>query len=279
MAKNHLGVTYPYFVCAGRHSKRTACERRAMPIDIVEALVEQHYHSVQPTEEVLAGVREVMREEITANRSHIAHERTLQDKRTKQLETERQKLLDAYYAGAVPIDLMKQEQTRIATELDAATRRLGALSLDLAQAEANLEAALKLAGNWYGVYRASRPTERRQLNQAIFERIEVRADGAMVHAFTQPFEDLLDTPGDISEDSQPGTVRYRRSRPQHFSQPDADLSGRVSVELKRRERHPAKKQRRPRENPQASGLSVITLVGRPGLEPGTCGLKVRCSTR
>ncbi|MCL2424041.1 MAG: recombinase family protein [Micrococcales bacterium] len=30
-AKNRHGIVYPYFICAGRHSRRTACTRQAMP--------------------------------------------------------------------------------------------------------------------------------------------------------------------------------------------------------------------------------------------------------
>ena len=34
-------------------------------------------------------------------------------RRIRKLEDERTKLLDGYYAGAIPLELMKHEQTRI----------------------------------------------------------------------------------------------------------------------------------------------------------------------
>lgn len=39
-AKNRYGVIYPYYVCLGRHQKRTACTRKAMFVTKIEELVE-----------------------------------------------------------------------------------------------------------------------------------------------------------------------------------------------------------------------------------------------
>ncbi|TXG90638.1 hypothetical protein DW322_10980 [Rhodococcus rhodnii] len=46
-AKNRHGNVYCYFVCSGRHSKRTDCTRQAMLIDDVEKLIEDYYTRVQ----------------------------------------------------------------------------------------------------------------------------------------------------------------------------------------------------------------------------------------
>lgn len=57
-AKNRHGSIYPYFVCAGRHAKRTACTRRAVLIEDVERRIEDHYDHVGLTpaqREALAG--------------------------------------------------------------------------------------------------------------------------------------------------------------------------------------------------------------------------------
>ncbi|MDR8020021.1 zinc ribbon domain-containing protein [Nesterenkonia aerolata] len=58
-AKNRHGNVYPYFVCSGRHSKRTDCTRGAILIEDVEQLVENYYHHVQITaadKEALGGM-------------------------------------------------------------------------------------------------------------------------------------------------------------------------------------------------------------------------------
>ena len=46
-AKNRYEITYPNFVCVGRHHKRTACTRKAMLLSVVEELVEDFYAEVQ----------------------------------------------------------------------------------------------------------------------------------------------------------------------------------------------------------------------------------------
>ncbi len=46
-AKNRHGNVYCYFVCSGRHSKRTDCTRQAMLIEDVEKLVEDYYRRIQ----------------------------------------------------------------------------------------------------------------------------------------------------------------------------------------------------------------------------------------
>ncbi len=58
-AKNRHGNAYCYFVCPGRHSKRTDCTRQAILIEDVEKLVEGYYTRVQITpaqQDALAGM-------------------------------------------------------------------------------------------------------------------------------------------------------------------------------------------------------------------------------
>ncbi|WP_454159287.1 recombinase zinc beta ribbon domain-containing protein [Microbacterium lacticum] len=58
-AKNRHGNVHCYFVCSGRHSKRTDCTRQAMLIEDVEKLVEDYYSRVQITpaqQDALAGM-------------------------------------------------------------------------------------------------------------------------------------------------------------------------------------------------------------------------------
>jgi len=43
IAKNRHGNVYCYFVCSGRHSKRTDCTRQALLIEDVEKLIEDYY--------------------------------------------------------------------------------------------------------------------------------------------------------------------------------------------------------------------------------------------
>jgi DNA invertase Pin-like site-specific DNA recombinase len=144
-ATGKTGIVYPYFVCQGRHEKRTTCMRRAMRIDYVEALIEAHYYNVQLPHVLADGLREMLMREIRQNRQAADTERVYEQTRRQRLEERRRKLLEGYMAGAVPVDLLKEEQRRLTTELDASLERLKALEVEFETVERNLNEALRLA--------------------------------------------------------------------------------------------------------------------------------------
>ena len=189
--RGRRGKVYPYFICLGRQQKRTECSQRAVLIETVEQQVEDHYETVQPSAELLAQLRDLILDEMLLQQAAAQQERDVQERRKSQLVDEQAKLLQAHYAEAVPLDLMKKEQKRIETELVAIDDRLRATSLRFEEVEANLSRALALAENWTAAYRDSGPTIRRQMNQAIFKKIYVDDEGGVTSEFSEPFELLL----------------------------------------------------------------------------------------
>ena len=61
-----------------------------------------------------------------------------------ELGAQRQKLLDAHYAGAIPLDLPKSEQERIAGQLTRIQDQLTSLDANFEQARAVLADTLDL---------------------------------------------------------------------------------------------------------------------------------------
>ena len=47
-ARGSKDVIYPYFLCSGRHTKRTDCQRKAMFVPDIEAAVEDYYRTMKP---------------------------------------------------------------------------------------------------------------------------------------------------------------------------------------------------------------------------------------
>ena len=189
--RGRRGKVYPYFICLGRQQKRTECSQRAILIETVDALVEEHYDTVQPSNELLGQLRNLILDEMLLQQTSAEQEHHVQERRRTQLLDEQAKLLQAHYADAVPLDLMKSEQKRINTELAAIEERLRATSLRSEEVEANLNQALALAENWAAAYRDAGPTIRRQMNQAIFKKIYVDDEGGVTSEFSEPFELLL----------------------------------------------------------------------------------------
>jgi site-specific DNA recombinase len=63
-------------------------------------------------------------EELTNLRLGTERERRIQERRLVGIEADRKKLLDAHYADAIPLDLLRSEQERLTRELDTVERRL-----------------------------------------------------------------------------------------------------------------------------------------------------------
>ena len=93
--------------------------------------------------------------------------------RRTNLEDERRRLLKAHYAGAVPLELLKEEQDRLGRELAGIQRQLDAYQADAKLVRAHVEQALDLLEDCYRLYMAAPDHLRKQLNQVFFERVLV----------------------------------------------------------------------------------------------------------
>ena len=106
--------------------------------------VEEHYARVQLSPEQRQAVRAFVVETLTDAKRTTQEEVSRQEGRIQQLIAERDKLLQAYYAGAVPLDQLKQEQGRIGQGLAEAERLLANCSADLAATRQRLDETLEL---------------------------------------------------------------------------------------------------------------------------------------
>ena len=238
MSKNRHGTVYPYFICVGRQMKRSDCKQKAVLIDVVECLVEQHYADVQLPAEAAGRVRDALLNQLASQQANAEHERTFQQQRLHRLATERKKLLEAFYNDSVPADLLKAEQARITSEMEHAKRRLSALSAEFDVIETNLNVAIEFAKHCQQAYLSGTPKVRRELNQAIFEKIYVHEEREVTSQMVEPFRTLMGT-------------ELRKS---------TDLS--ESTEETTKPRHLA----------GVGGLRVDYMVGAEGLEPPTTSL-------
>ena len=182
---------YEYLYCLGQKNRNpTGCQEPYMPAGDLEAQVEQLYQRIQLPKSWLKRLRGELEAEITARQHRNAAEREFLTRKLAKADTERRKLLDAYYAGAIDVTTLKAEQARIAADVRSAEERLAAVDAHLAEWQEILETAMRFATNCATAYaRASNPT-RRRLNQAVFTRIEVR-DGKIAAVGYHPPFDLL----------------------------------------------------------------------------------------
>jgi DNA invertase Pin-like site-specific DNA recombinase len=272
------GGTYPYFICSGRQAKRTDCKLRALHIELVEDAIAAHYATVQLCEKELVDVRAFLEEELSKLRLDSERERKAQERRLNNLEGERKKLLEAHYADAIPLDLLKTEQVRLTCEIANAENRLAEVESDFKKAESNLQRALTRVGDCMAAYREAAGPLRRQFNLAFFKRLLIDDEYNVTGELAEPFDTLL---GD----------NLRRAAAIRANE---ELQGAVEDVIRRRGAVgvPFQNDQHPRE-PERSlvgaesgssvsfrgGFSPASLVRPRGLEPPRRTLSTKLSTR
>ena len=205
-ARGSQGIIYPYFLCSGRHSKRTNCERHAMYVPDVESAVEEYYRTIEIPEHIVSALRGLVMAEFDQLLDISRRERHAYQAERTDLLAERGKLLQAHYAGAIPIDLLKTEQERISRRLAFLDVQIEAGDMEYEQAQAHLDDCLTLAGNCHKLYLSLDDSLRRIANQAFFDKLYVQEDNIIEGQLGDPFNILTDP------DIQRLALRYKSER-------------------------------------------------------------------
>lgn len=263
MSVGRHGKLYPYFICLGRQQRRTDCTQRAMRIDRVEALVERAYGRLRLSEAERSLASQTIRQMLAENQAATEAERVRQTTRRNQLLTERAKLLQAHYASAIPLDLMRSEQDRISHELEATEQRLSKAEANTEQVLTNLDRTLDLLADPARTYCQMADEQRRWSNQAYFKRLEIKDDDTVVATLSEPFALLVDEVIIVRE----GNDDLERAL---CPAPDRPWRAGAAIAPYSRSRSVA---RRPTTNPRtvgtAGGLNMDLMVRLEGLEPPT----------
>jgi site-specific DNA recombinase len=249
-ARSRRGVIYPYFVCSGRHGKYTDCTFRAVLIESIERKVENLHADYRIEPEFATALERTLIVEFEAIRQDADKERETLSRRQQRLLDEREKLLQAHYAEAIPLDLLRDEQERIRAVLGQIHERLGSTEHAYGLIERNLTLALGFLEDNHAEYLKARPQLRRQINQALFRKIYVDQYGEVRGELAEPFETLLSRPIRHLAAVQSPQVDWAKWEAS-FNEPEA-----------------------PEEAP---GLNPTNLVGGTGLEPVTPSLSSWCS--
>ena len=100
-------------------------------------------------------------------------------------------MLAASYAGALPLDLFKREQTRIGQEIDLARAEIERAEGTDSPHRQLLETALSCIRDARRRYVDADPYVKRLLNHAMIERIEVKGGQLVGVELKQPFAGLF----------------------------------------------------------------------------------------
>ena len=171
-AKNSKGTIYPYFVCA-RRCRLHDCAFKAVLIDVVEDRMVEVYRTIQLSAADRTQIEHYLHDELSQIEGDKAKAvRSLTTRRTN-IEDKRRRLMHAHYEGAIPLDLLKEEQAKLTSELNHIERQLAAYKADAAEVRQHLTQALDLLEDCHRLYTAAPAHLKKLLNQVFFERVLV----------------------------------------------------------------------------------------------------------
>jgi len=195
-ASNRWGTKYLYLICSGRSRKLTDCQRQAMSYERIEELIEEEYRTIALSPELRENIEELVFQDFDELQAGSADQRKLLEAQRIELTTQREKLLEAHYAGAIPLDLLKREQDRITSQLIKISDQLLGLDANFEKARGALTDTLDLSRDCYTAYLQADDSTRRLFNQAFFAKIYIDEDDETRERsvrvdYNEPFDSLL----------------------------------------------------------------------------------------
>lgn len=225
-----------------------------MSAELIEELVQDEYRTIALSPDLRDNIEELVLEDFDTLQEGSANDRQQMESQRIELVGKRQKLLDAHYAGAIPLDLLKVEQDRIAGQLLRIEDQLASLDANFEQARAILADTLDLTRDCYAAYQEAGDSTRRLFNQAFFDKIYIDEDEETRERtvrvdYNQPFDSLLSRliPASVHKDLN------TKKTAQQISQGNGGNTESNSIN-------------------EGESSHTDTLVGAEGLEPTTCWL-------
>ena len=191
-ARSSSGLYYPYFSCAGRHNKTCKCHQKSLLIEDVERQIEAFYGSISIKPEVRHELEAWITAEIDKSAEKFESERHDLELEKDKIERKQKKLLETYYADAIPIELFKAEQEELKTAIAAIEKRLAAHDTHYGDTKLKLGKCLEIIEDCGMAYRLAPNDIKRGYNQAIFERLLIGGDGTVTPEYKEPFSAIFD---------------------------------------------------------------------------------------
>lgn len=135
-------------------------------------------------------VESTIREEFATSREVNERIRQTLDLERQKLEREQARLLQAHYADAIPLDLLKREQDRIGTSLLHITKQAASLTESEEVIERILTLALDLVSDCARAYKLAEDQVKRMFNQVFFEQVLIFNDDDIRAELAEPIASI-----------------------------------------------------------------------------------------
>ena len=192
----HSKGTYTYFCCLGQKDRRngTGCRERYVAADHLEAEIEDLYDRIEVPTDWAEGLREAVAAEVASRHEDATAERELLGTQHERLESERCKLMEAYYAKVIDVTMLRREQERIGAELRTIESRRATLDANVDDWQEVMDLAIRFSSRCATAYRRGSDRTRRLLNTAVLDDVRVRDGHVVEAAHKEPFDLLFSVP-------------------------------------------------------------------------------------
>ena len=191
VSRNKMGYHYHYFMCSNRHGRRNNCQQRSVQSDEVERRIEESYKDIYLNEAQKESLKKLLYKELDERRKEeLSSQGNIRLEKDKLLRKQK-KLLEAHYADAIPLDLLKEEQATLERAIADIDTRFRALEQNYTEVRQNLDMVLELATNAKKLYKTAPEHIKRMLNQVFFEKVLVHTHDNVKPEKTPIFEALL----------------------------------------------------------------------------------------
>ena len=269
---NRHGTVYPYYFCLGRHQKRTDCTFRSVQVSVIESLVEAEWSKLIIDPKYGALLQEMIEEEAGKLTAKSGTDSARDVRQLQVLRERRHKLLDAFYAGAITTDMLKAEQVGLTSQIEGIELRMARSHVVMADLEFVLGKTLQFLYEPQATYLAAPVALRRQLNQTVWERIDViEGEGLdeLDSKVQEPFASLLsaDLVVNMHGGSEPVAASWAGGAPSWLSAQAGWASLTTETTPSVTGTTSGKPQKQQTRKPGAAGSKADNLVTPRGIEP------------
>ena len=181
---------YVYFFCAGK-KRGNKCDQIHISESVIEKEMLKLYEKIQLSPSAVEKLTLKFENELVSRESTNLKQREFIARKMARLNNERDKLLQAYYGSAIPLDLLKKEQDRISRDMAELESKQVMISCNLEQVDRVVRLTIKMAANCYLAYKKASPNTKRMINQAVFEKIYLKGNEISGFEYTEPFKNLM----------------------------------------------------------------------------------------
>ena len=222
--RGRRGGLFAYYMCSRRHRFGT-CDLPYVTAEEVERRLEQAWPlSVRLDRLDAETIAQQLGAEVVSGEKQRLDKTARAQARLAKLEKESRKLLELAYAEAIPLDLLRSEQQRIAREQLIARAEQTSHETTSAQIAAAFQQAADLMHQGAAIYAVAPDEARRQLNRAFLAHIRIDFDEYEIE-LASPWREIATTAHYLRETAarptghgrNPVHIRHQTKNPRRVS--------------------------------------------------------------